>query len=281
MVIGIDVGGTKTKAVLFDKSGNSLKEVSLPSAHPMNADDETVIRILKGCILEENCPVVIGYAGYGKSPAMRKKIEDLVHTAMEGMNVTILSDIETALYSTLEDRNGMTVILGTGSIALYRNGDTIERRGGWGYVLGDEGSGYDIGRSLLRYAVKQADHRAEKNRVLDLVLEHFHLDDPAGLISTVVHDGAVDRTAIASCARISAECADIPEVNAILETAAEEVKAMLDSFGYEPCETVITGGMSKNSVYMEKLRERISYMKTAENEPVYGCYTYAKLKNII
>ena len=74
MVIGIDVGGTKTKAVLFDEDGNVVKEVVSGSAHPLNADDETIIKTLQKCLIDESSPVVFGYAGYGKNAAMRQHI---------------------------------------------------------------------------------------------------------------------------------------------------------------------------------------------------------------
>ena len=141
MLIGIDVGGTKTKAVLFDEQGRSVKDITLQSAHPMCATDEQIVSILEQCMLDDRSPVVIGYAGYGKSAQMKEHISSLVHEALQDRNVVILGDIDTAVYSTLQEKDGITLILGTGSIALYRKGETLERRGGWGYVLGDEGSG--------------------------------------------------------------------------------------------------------------------------------------------
>ena len=87
MVIGIDVGGTKTKAVLFDEAGNVVKEVVSGSAHPLNADDETIIKTLQECLIDESSPVVFGYAGYGKNASMRQHIHDLVASVCKDRSV--------------------------------------------------------------------------------------------------------------------------------------------------------------------------------------------------
>ena len=82
MLIGIDVGGTKTKAVLFDEQGRSVEDITLQSAHPMCATDEQIVSILEQCMLDDRSPVVIGYAGYGKSAQMKEHISSLVHEAL-------------------------------------------------------------------------------------------------------------------------------------------------------------------------------------------------------
>lgn len=281
MLIGIDVGGTKTKAVLFDEQGSSVKDITLQSAHPMCATDDEIITILKQCMLDDQSPVVIGYAGYGKSEQMKEHISSLVHEALPDRIVVILGDIDTALYSTLQEKDGITLILGTGSIALYRKGETLERRGGWGYVLGDEGSGYAIGLAILKHFVKQADHRAEEDELYEAVMHHYHLDDPSQLISKVMDDGKTDRTGIASASVLSSTCAQLPVIQEILNEQADQVSEMLSSFGTLPETIVVTGGMIHNTVYMDLLKQRIPQIRIAGHLQVYGCYVYGKLHHMI
>lgn len=281
MLIGIDVGGTKTKAVLFDEQGRSVKDITLQSAHPMCATDDEIITILKQCMLDDQSPVVIGYAGYGKSEQMKEHISSLVHEALPDRIVVILGDIDTALYSTLQEKDGITLILGTGSIALYRKGETLERRGGWGYVLGDEGSGYAIGLAILKHFVKQADHRAEEDELYEAVMHHYHLDDPSQLISKVMDDGKTDRTGIASASVLSSTCAQLPVIQEILNEQADQVSEMLSSFGTLPETIVVTGGMIHNTVYMDLLKQRIPQIRIAGHLQVYGCYVYGKLHHMI
>lgn len=281
MLIGIDVGGTKTKAVLFDELGNPIKDITLASAHPMCATDDKIITILKQCMLDDQSPVVIGYAGYGKSAQMKEYISSLVHEALPDRIVVILGDIDTALYSTLKEKDGITLILGTGSIALYRKGETLERRGGWGCVLGDEGSGYAIGLAILKHFVKQADHRAVKDELYEAVMHHYHLDDPSQLISKVMDDGKTDRTGIASASVLSSTCSHLPVIREILNEQADQVAEMLSSFGTLPETIVVTGGMIHNTVYMDLLKQRIPQIRIADHPQVYGCYVYGRFHQMI
>ena len=69
-VISIDIGGTKTKAVLYDEQGQSLQEISLPSCHFMNAKEEEIKIRLQQCILDPQADIVIGYAGYARNEDM-------------------------------------------------------------------------------------------------------------------------------------------------------------------------------------------------------------------
>ena len=281
MLIGIDVGGTKTQAVLFGDDGSIIKEVKLPSAHPMCAQDDEIMSILQQCMLDETSDVVIGYAGYGKSETMRQHIESVVSTALKDRHVVILSDIETALFSTLEDRDGITLILGTGSIALQRNNGAIERRGGWGYMLGDEGSGYAIGLAILRHFVLQADHRAEKDELYQAVMNHYHLSDPSQLIETIMDHGKPDRTLIASASIISSSFSHHPVIRNILHTSAIEVYEMIQSFHNDSETIVITGGMLHNSAYMEEIRHLLPQVLIATHPQVYGCYVYGRFHHMI
>lgn len=279
MVIGIDVGGTKTKAVLFDEDGNVVKEVVSGSAHPLNADDETIIKTLQKCLIDESSPVVFGYAGYGKNAAMRQHIHDLVTSVCKDRKYVLLNDIEMAMLSTLKDADGICVILGTGSIALKRKGSCLERRGGWGYVLGDEGSGYAIGREMLRLFVKQADHRAIPSHLFQEVMHLYDLKDPSELIGKIMEDGKVNRTLVAQCASLCDKDGVLEEVRMILEEQAKQVAEMINSFR-ENMPVVITGGMRHNKAFMSCLKKYLDSFEVAQHEPVYGAYVYAKEKTL-
>lgn len=281
MVIGIDVGGTKTKAVLFDQDGNAVKEITVGSSHLSAGSDEMIIANLKQCLLDDTAPIVIGYAGYGKSRAMQEKITQLVHTAFENRMVVICSDLETAVYSTLGDRDGIAVILGTGSIALKQTERTIERRGGYGYVLSDEGSGYAIGRQILRTYVRTIDQRMPDTGIVKAVMDTFHLNDPSEIITSILDEGRINRTKIASIARLSMESSLSDVMDPILQKAAQDVFDLIACYGDIPQNVYVTGGMTHNTKYMTYLKELIPHLSIAEHEPVYGCYAYARILHLI
>ena len=92
----------------------------------------------------------------------------------------------------------MVLIAGTGSIAYGVNEHGFAARsGGWGYVIGDEGSGYWIGRQALTAVVREADGRGPRTRLTPLVLEHFQLARVDGLVREV-YDRNLRRPAIAA-----------------------------------------------------------------------------------
>ena len=102
-----------------------------------------------------------------------------------------------ALQAGVGDAAGIVIVSGTGSIAYGRNEHgEASRAGGWGYVLGDEGSGYWIGRLALRAVVRHADGRGRVTSLTPRLLAHFGVERAAELIHKVYHEEAeppVDR----------------------------------------------------------------------------------------
>jgi N-acetylglucosamine kinase-like BadF-type ATPase len=119
-----------------------------------------------------------------------------VHSFAESVRIT--NDAELVL-SALSHQVGVAVISGTGSIALGRDAQgTLARVGGWGHVLGDEGSGFGIGREALQCAVRAADGRGPATALLDTILGHWQLPAPEALLERVYP--TFDKTAIAALA---------------------------------------------------------------------------------
>jgi N-acetylglucosamine kinase-like BadF-type ATPase len=101
--------------------------------------------------------------------------------------------------SALPHQVGVAVISGTGSIALGRDVQgTLVRVGGWGHLLGDEGSGFAIGRDALQCAVRAADGRGPATGLLESILSRWQLSAPESLIERVYP--TFDKTAIAALA---------------------------------------------------------------------------------
>jgi len=99
--------------------------------------------------------------------------------------VLVTNDAE-LLLSALGKQAGIVLIVGTGSIALARDQEgNVSRVGGWGHILGDEGSGYDIGRWGLQAAVRAADGRGQATLLLALILQRWQLRTAEDLIGAV------------------------------------------------------------------------------------------------
>src|SRR5690606_18298443 len=102
-----------------------------------------------------------GLAGVGNATE-RGIVEESLRRAEIAERVMVRTDGETALHGALGGGEGILLIAGTGSVAYGRAPDgRVERCGGWGMVVGDEGSGFAIGRASLTAALQSVDGRGE------------------------------------------------------------------------------------------------------------------------
>lgn len=204
LFLGIDGGGSKTLAVIVDDVGYEWgRGVAGSSNHEVVGLDRAVVAIHdavgKATIAAHtDLPLAaawIGLAGIDH-PRDLKMLAPAVRSF--AATVRISNDAELVL-SALPRQVGVAVISGTGSIALGRDAQgTLARVGGWGHVLGDEGSGFGIGREALQCAVRAADGRGPATALLDSILRHWHLPAPESLLERVYP--TFDKTAIAALA---------------------------------------------------------------------------------
>lgn len=272
-MISIDAGGTKTLAVLYDRNGNVLKKTEEKTCHPMNTSEEDIISVLSQCMLDESSDVVLGCAGYGRSKELKQKIERCVKKACGGHHVCIISDMDMALEAALEGKDGLAVILGTGSIAVLRENGRMVRSGGWGFLLGDEGSGYEIGRSVLRSFARMADGRMEKDGLYEAVMRQCSFHDPNELIERAVENGKVNRSFVASFARLALKHIEWPSAREAVEYSARQAALLIASLAEPELPAVATGGLSKSARYMDCINALLPAeirIVSARNEPVYG-----------
>ncbi len=236
-IIGIDVGGTKSSFVLFDKDGNYLDKVILDSVHFMQKDKETIKKILLdgiNILVDRNSIteyfVSAGIAGYGKNNEIRNYIDSLFLEILPLKNYALFSDIEIALTSALGKEDGIVVIGGTGSIAMSRINNEIKRSGGWGYLIGDEGSSYDIAKKSLSIFSKQADGRLIKTNFYYRFKEKLNLENDYDLIN-IARNEFTDRTKLAKITKIIYELAKENDEYALnlFKEAANELVLMINS----------------------------------------------------
>ena len=122
--------------------------------------------------------------------------------------ISVANDATLLFAAGTPDGWGLAIICGTGSIAftLDRNGKD-GRAGGWGYLLGDEGSAWLVALSGLRAACRAADGAGPKTKLLDAFLAKLGTTDPRDFIPAV-YRGVWDRAAIAGLAPLVVECAE-------------------------------------------------------------------------
>ena len=258
-MLGIDAGGTKTVALLADGEGRVVSQARGPGANLQAAGELEVEKVLHAVMEEAIADRVITPAAIclGIAGVDREEDSATVQALMRRIGfkarVLVVNDALIALAAGVRDDPGIVIIAGTGSIAYGRNGDGLAARaGGWGYVLGDEGSGYWMGRLALRAVVREADGRATPTTLTPRVLRHFGVARAQDLIRAVYH-AALRPPAIAALAQcVQQSCAEgDPTACHIVETGARELTASAASvarqlnMGVEAFTFVLGGGIFK------------------------------------
>lgn len=199
VVLGVDAGGTKTVAaagLLEDAAGTIQRGTGIAgAANPRSVGFESawreirlaVSRAFEDADLDECRAAVLclSAAGAGREEE-QQRLRQLVIDDGLADRVLICTDAEPILAAASPDATGIALISGTGSFAWGRSADgTTARAGGWGYLLGDEGSGYAVAVAALRAAVRAADGRGARTELLDYFQERLKASVPSDLISII------------------------------------------------------------------------------------------------
>ncbi len=204
-VLGIDGGGTKTTAILVARDGTlGAGETSGPSNLATMGVDHVarlLVDLVKKCCQKGSCvaqdlhAVGIGLAGAGRRAdraELRRQVIEL--SKNEGFPIhelVVESDWRIALEAAFAGGSGIVLIAGTGSIACAKAQDgSLHRTGGWGRVLGDEGSGFAIGRSGLGAVLRAYDGRGPLTMLSELALQHFSVSSIEELVGKIYREQA-------------------------------------------------------------------------------------------
>lgn len=189
ILIGADVGGSKT-AVGVSEGSDVLVRADGPGAavRPGRAlasagmISEVVRRALAGIGRLSGDVLLVGAAGAGRDPE-RSELAKALRAENLATRVVVTTDIELALAGAFETGPGIVVSAGTGSIAVGRDAKGVHRRiGGYGWQMGDEGSGYAIGRASLGAVSRAHDGRSPRTALGDRVLSATRSPDFDSLV---------------------------------------------------------------------------------------------------
>lgn len=204
LYIGIDAGGTRSEAVAIDEQRNErAREAGAPAlldatnAERTATDLADLARRTAGKAGGDVAALCCAVAGAGREE-QRAELEAALRRINVAPYAIVITDSEAAMHDAFGDGPGILLIAGTGSIAWGRAADgRTARVGGWGALLGDEGSGYAIGLAALRAVARAHDGRARKTRLRDTVLNALALGSPEALIPWAARAGKKDVAALA------------------------------------------------------------------------------------
>lgn len=156
ILIGVDAGGTKTAVVVVDGERELARSVGAPGAvragRALVAGSRITVavrRALTDAGLLHGDVLVVGAAGVGREPE-RSELREILRGERLAERVIVTGDLDIALEAAFGEGPGVVLVSGTGSVAVGRTPDgKTHRTGGLGWQIGDEGSGYALGRAAL------------------------------------------------------------------------------------------------------------------------------------
>ncbi len=227
--LGIDGGGSKTLAIIVDVMGHERGRGQAGSSNYAAVGLQQAVAQLhlaaEQAAQAAGCPLPLQAAWLGLAGIDRPEDSALLlpHVQSLAAHIRLTNDAELVL-SGLEQAVGVALIAGTGSIALGRDArGATTRAGGWGHILGDEGSGYEIGRLALQSAVRAADRRGEPTLLLNLIMSRWGLVKPDEIIGQVYADEDKAKIAQLSSLVFTAASAGDEAARQIVQHAAHEL----------------------------------------------------------
>src|SRR5438270_4385002 len=203
-VLGIDAGGTKTVCLLADDRGSVIGDARGPGAN-LHVAGELALEKVVHEVMEQAigdraivpAAICLGIAGVDREDEAQT-VRAIMRRIGYKSRTLVVNDALIALVAAAGDAPGVVIIAGTGAIVYGRNArGEAARAGGWGHMIGDEGSGYWIGREALSAVMRAADGRGPRTELSAEILAHFDVADVSRL-PRLVYDRAQPRMAVAA-----------------------------------------------------------------------------------
>ena len=260
--LGIDAGASSTKWALSD--GHAI--IASGSTEPMDGhiyreeSSERMDRVLKEIAQKVRGVRAIYFGITGISAQTREAITKKISERFVGARLALMTDIELAYRAHFAPGEGIFLYAGTGSVAIHITKDNqVIQVGGWGYLLGDEGGGYWIGREAIRRVLLKRDSGVDLGNFENSILESMKASTWDDIKSFVYSQ---NRSAIAALTRKVFELAEKGDVDAqaILRNAGQQLALLVKTMNLRvlpgSISVVFAGGVSVENTYLWKTLER-------------------------
>ncbi|HVE78277.1 MAG TPA: BadF/BadG/BcrA/BcrD ATPase family protein [Gemmatimonadaceae bacterium] len=274
IVVGVDGGGSKTRALVADERGTAIGDVEGPpsAVRPggVEASADVIAAIVRDALASCNMTHVVpkvlcvGVAGVGRDAERHAFWQALVSRELAEETV-VHADATIALDDAFGDGPGVLLIAGTGSVAVAR-GPTgaVDRCGGWGPVFGDEGGGSWIGRRALSVVAAAADGREPETALTGAILTAAQVSEVRDLIAWAAAATPAQMATLAPAVMSVAEAGDL-RANSLLSIAVEELALHVRTmarrlFGDERASVPVAfagGLLARGSALRKRLEHRL------------------------
>lgn len=258
--IGIDGGGTKTVGLLCHEDGVILAKSTAGSTnlksrseHDVRSAVQKVIKELTSGLQANQLEGIFVSTAGGDREEDQMRWKKWINEALSGFRgfIVVKNDAYGALASGTFAMEGTVLIAGTGTIAYSISANETRRVGGWGYLFGDEGSGFHIGRQALRMVASMQDGRVKRDETfIAEVLSFLDLTIAPELI-TAIYEDPYPRMKIASLAQVVIQLAEQKNGSAttIVNKALDHLIDLTKEIDGEDDKLVICGGLFQSDYF--------------------------------
>lgn len=230
LVIGVDGGGSRTRVLLADITGQEVASGEGRGSAVRSGDAREAAGVIADAVGRTLEPVgkatvrilVVGVAGVGR-PQEREELTQALERLGLADDVVVVPDAEIALEDAFGEGSGVVLTAGTGSIAFGRGPTgTLARSGGWGPVFGDEGSGAWIGRRALGIVTASYDGREPETSLTEPLLAAAGVSEPSELVAWAARATPADLARLTPTVFEVAATGDL-RANSLVTLAVEEL----------------------------------------------------------
>jgi len=292
-IIGVDGGGTKTEAVAYDFQGNIIVTSVKGFANLLNNREKALNNIVDSIreiidVLKEDelVDLYLGIAG-SEVGDNAKIIKDTIKNELK-TDCVLMNDAEIALKAMLRGNDGILTIAGTGSIAFGVKNNSSVRCGGWGNLLGDEGSGYKIAIDAIKRMIFEEENSLPKSELTTRIMKRLGAKS-IGEVVTFVYSSTKDEIAsLAEIVSILGEEGNNIAEEILVNEGVDLAKTVINVYRklkFESCSIALVGGVIRKAKILRKsfekyLRENIVIEDIVDDEisPTIGAYYINKAK---
>jgi len=309
-VIGVDGGGTKTVAALSDLNLKILKIAKTGPSNLRNVErieeavlniSKAILKVIKGVKEKEILSIFVALAAVEeefksekekikKGVLKNSKILKVLKNPEPSRQIEIVSDQIAAFKSGTDEKDGLVLIAGTGSVCHGWREKKEAKTGGWGWA-NDEGSGFWAGQKGYQAIFKELDGRGKKTKITKLLFKEWHLERKEDLMKKIYGSDSIRNISLIS--KIVDEASQMGDkvARSIMEEAGEElallavavIKKLISPLARKRTRLplVLVGAMFKSKIILNKLKKEIKKLAPRvefifpKKEPVIGAIKLA------